>query len=196
MIHFIAFTAVIPIGPGGLEATPEEEYTVVKIYRPPPPPPETPERRVVKRRVNPVPIPDQTPDEPEPYVDEEYVYETTAPEVADVEFTMAGPAGPPPQEQSVYRVGPNVQRPELIERVLPEYPELAKRARLECVVIMEARIDREGNVVDLEVLRPCGLGLTESALDAVRQWKYAPTMVDGRPVEIVLTATVTFRLTK
>ena len=59
---------------------------------------------------------------------------------------------------------------------------------------MEARIDRQGDVVDLEVLRPCGLGLTEEALAAVRQWKYAPTMVNGRPVEVVLTATVSFKL--
>jgi len=161
-----------------VEATPEKTYTVIAKYEPPPPPPEEPERRIVKRDITPVPIPDPTPDVPEPFVSEDYVYE-----------------GPPPTRQDVYRVGAAVQRPQLLDKIIPDYPEIARRARLECVVIMEARIDRQGNVVDLKVLRPCGLGLTESAVKAVRKWKYAPTMVNGRPVEVVLTATVTFQLT-
>lgn len=105
------------------------------------------------------------------------------------------PLGPTAPDQDLYRVGAEVQRPMLLDKIVPDYPEIARRARLECVVIMEARIDKRGNVVDLQVLRPCGLGLTESALKAVEKWKYAPTMVNGRPVEIVLTVTVTFQLT-
>jgi len=194
IIHFLAFTAVIPIGLRQVDATPEKSYTVVARWEPPLPPPEEPERRVVKRDITPVPIPDQTPDEPELIVSEEYVYEDAQGEAADVDFMIAAPAGPPEPTQDVYRVGADVQRPRLLDKIVPDYPELARRARLECVVIMEARIDRQGNVVDLQVLRPCGLGLTESALEAVRRWKYAPTTVNGRPVEVVLTATVTFRL--
>jgi len=195
VIHFLAFTAVIPIGLRQVEATPEKTYTVIAKYEPPPPPPEEPERRIVKRDITPVPIPDPTPDVPEPFVSEDYVYETTEAEVADVDFILVAPSGPPPTRQDVYRVGAAVQRPQLLDKIIPDYPEIARRARLECVVIMEARIDRQGNVVDLKVLRPCGLGLTESAVKAVRKWKYAPTMVNGRPVEVVLTATVTFQLT-
>ena len=195
VVHFLAFTAIIPIGPSRVDATPEKTYTVIARYEPPPPPPEEPERRVVKRDITPVPIPDPTPDAPEPFVSEDYVYADTAGEAADVDFIIVAPSGPPVPDQEVYRVGAEVQRPQLLDKIVPDYPELALRARLECVVIMEARIDKQGNVVDLAVLRPCGLGLTESALNAVRKWKYAPTMVNGRPVEVVLTATVVFQLT-
>jgi len=195
VIHFLAFTAVIPIGLLQLEATPEETYTVVRVYHPPAPPPEVPERRVVKRDITPVPIPDPTPDEPELFVSEDYVYVDSEGEPADVDFIIVGPSGPPEPDQDVYRVGALVQRPQLLDKIVPGYPEIARRARLECVVIMEARIDRQGNVGDLQVLRPCGLGLTESALQAVRKWKYAPTTVNGRPVEVLLTVTVTFQLT-
>ncbi len=195
VVHFLAFTAVIPIGLRQVDATPEETYTVVSKWVPPPPPPEEPERRVVKRDITPVPIPDPTPDVPEPFVSEDYVYESSEAEAADVDFIIVAPSGPPAPDQEVYRVGAVVQRPQLLDRAMPDYSELARRARLECVVIMEARIDRQGNVVDLRALRPCGLGLTESALKAVRKWRYAPTMVNGRPVEVVLTVTVTFQLT-
>lgn len=195
VIHFLAFAAVIPIGLRQVDATPEETYTVVTKWVPPPPPPETPERRVVKRDITPVPIPDPTPDEPELFVSEDYVYESREAEAADLDFILVAPSGPPVSDQDVYRVGAEIQRPQLLDKIVPDYPELARRARLECVVIMEARIDRQGDVVALQVLRSCGLGLTESALKAVRKWKYAPTMVNGRPVEVVLAVTVTFRLT-
>ena len=81
-----------------------------------------------------------------------------------------------------------------IHYVQPEYPELARRARLAGVVILEAIIDKEGNVKDLKVLRGLGLGLDEAAVRAVSQWKYTPTFYNGRPVEVILTVTVNFQL--
>ena len=60
--------------------------------------------------------------------------------------------------------------------------------------MLQATIDKQGNVVDLEVLRGLGLGLDASAQDAVRQWKYTPTFYNGRPVEVILTVTVIFQL--
>ena len=65
---------------------------------------------------------------------------------------------------------------------------------MECVVVLEAVIGRTGDVVDVRVLRGCGLGLDESALTAVRQWKYTPTTINGRPVEVIATVTVNFEL--
>jgi protein TonB len=194
VVHFLAFTAVVPFGPGGVEAEPERTLTVIRVYNPPQPPVIEPERRTVKKPARPVPIPDPTPNEPEPIVAESYEYTSPEPERPDVEFAVVEPAGPPAPQQQTYRVGADVRQPELLQRVLPDYPELARRARLECVVIVEARIDRDGNVDQARPLRDCGLGMTEAALAAVRQWKYAPTQIDGRPVAVMLTATVTFRL--
>lgn len=99
----------------------------------------------------------------------------------------AGPRGP-------LRVGGEIREPERIESVNPPYPELARRARLEGTVILQAIIDKQGNVKDAEVLRPLGLGLDEAAVEAVRQWKYTPTYYEGRPVEVILTVTVQFEL--
>jgi protein TonB len=76
----------------------------------------------------------------------------------------------------------------------PEYPELARRARLGGVVILEATIDRDGQVKDVNILRGLGLGLDEAAVKAVEQWMYTPTFYNGRPVEVLLTVTVQFQL--
>lgn len=95
-----------------------------------------------------------------------------------------------------YRVGGNIQEPERIHYVAPAYPELARRARMEGFVILQAVIDRAGNVRDAEVLRGLGLGLDVAARDAVRQWKYTPTYYNGEPVEVILTVNVVFQLIK
>lgn len=97
-------------------------------------------------------------------------------------------------QDSPMRVAGDIKEPEKIYNVAPVYPELARRARMEGFVILQAVIDKEGNVRDVEVLRGLGLGLDVAALDAVKQWKYTPTHYDGVPVEVILTITVSFQL--
>ena len=75
--------------------------------------------------------------------------------------------------------------------VEPVYPEIARRAGVSGVVILEAVIDPNGNVTDVRVLRSIPL-LDQAAMDAVRQWKYEPTLLNGVPVPIVMTVTVRF----
>ena len=75
--------------------------------------------------------------------------------------------------------------------VEPVYPEIAKRAGVSGVVVLEAVIDADGNVTDVNVVRSIPL-LDEAAMDAVRQWKYQPTLLNGVPVPIVMTVTVNF----
>ncbi len=75
--------------------------------------------------------------------------------------------------------------------VEPVYPEIARRAGVSGVVILEAVIDPHGNVTDVNLLRSIPL-LDEAAMDAVRQWKYEPTLLNGVPVPIVMTVTVRF----
>lgn len=99
----------------------------------------------------------------------------------------------PPQPQEPVRVGGIVRPPSKTRDVAPIYPEIAKQARVEGIVILEAIIDPAGNVTHVRVLRSRPL-LDESAIDAVKQWKYEPTLLNGVPVPIVMTVTVTFQL--
>jgi len=195
LFHFALFLIVFP-EIGGIEAQEEaREAVVIKRYKPPEPPKQQPEKKVVKKKTARVPIPDPTPDDPEPIVEESVEYVETDTETADTEFFMAGPpAGPPVIDQGPMRVGGEISAPERIHYVNPEYPELARRARLAGVVILEATIDREGNVINVNILRGLGLGLDEAARTAVSQWKYTPTFYNGRPVEVLLTVTVQFQL--
>jgi protein TonB len=93
------------------------------------------------------------------------------------------------------RVGGQVQESKIIRKVLPVYPELAKRARVEATVILEVNVDEEGNVINVRVLRSHPL-LEQAAIDAVKQWKYSPTLLNGEPVPVVATVTVEFKLSK
>jgi protein TonB len=90
-------------------------------------------------------------------------------------------------------VGGRIERPRKIRDVQPIYPDLAQKARIEGIVIIEAIISRAGLVQEARVLRGAPL-LNEAALEAVRQWIYAPTLLNGQPVAIVMTVTINFRL--
>ena len=108
--------------------------------------------------------------------------------------SVAGPRRAADAAGEPLRVGGDIQPPERIHYVAPHYPELARRARMEGFVILQALIDERGNVKDAEVLRGLGLGLDEAARDAVMQWRYTPTVYNGRPVEVILTVNVVFEL--
>jgi len=79
-------------------------------------------------------------------------------------------------------------------RPAPEYPELARRARVTGTVVLQAVIDREGNVVDVTIVKDLPLGCGEAARAAVRRWRYAPATLNGRTVSVLMTVTVTFEL--
>jgi TonB family protein len=95
--------------------------------------------------------------------------------------------------QEPVRIGGDVKAPERIKYVPPVYPEIAKTARVSGVVILEALISPSGDVADARVLRSIPL-LDQAAIDAVRQWKYATTTLNGMPVPVVLTVTVNFTI--
>jgi periplasmic protein TonB len=77
--------------------------------------------------------------------------------------------------------------------VKPAYPPEAEAARVQGVVILEATIGTDGRVADAKVLRSIPL-LDQAALDAVRQWEYAPTRLNGQAVPVIMTVTVNFSL--
>jgi len=81
----------------------------------------------------------------------------------------------------------------LIHRVAPQYPAIARQIRLEGAVVLKAIISREGNIEHIEVARGASL-LAGSAAEAVRQWKYRPYLLNGEPVEVETQITVNFVL--
>jgi TonB family protein len=91
------------------------------------------------------------------------------------------------------RVGGNIKPPTKIKDVRPAYPQEAVAARIQGVVVIEATIGPDGKVQDTKVLRSVPL-LDEPALDAVRQWEYNPTLLNGAPVPVIMTVTVNFKL--
>ena len=98
----------------------------------------------------------------------------------------AAPSGP-------VRVGGKIHAPSKLNNVPPVYPPMAKQARVEGTVILEATISEQGRVTNVKVLRGIPL-LDNSALDAVKQWHYSPTLLNGTPVPVIMTVTVNFRL--
>ncbi len=99
-------------------------------------------------------------------------------------------APPPPQ---AVRVGGNIKEPKKLKNVPPSYPDIAKQARVQGVVILECTISPQGKVQDVKVLRGIPL-LDQAAIDAVKQWVYTPTLLNGVPVPVIMTVTVNFRL--
>jgi protein TonB len=107
----------------------------------------------------------------------------------------AGNAPPPPPKASPKRVtvGGNVQAARLVNRVQPIYPPLARQTRISGTVKLHAIIGKGGSVEQLQVVSGHPL-LVQSALDAVRQWRYQPTLLNGDPVEVDTEIDVIFSL--
>ena len=102
-------------------------------------------------------------------------------------------APPPLAPETPRRPGGNIRAPERIRFVAPTYPPVAQAARVSGTVILEAVIDAHGIVQDVKVLRSVAL-LDRAAIEAVRQWRYSPTQLNGVAIPIVMSVTVTFTL--
>jgi protein TonB len=106
---------------------------------------------------------------------------------------MGGAPPPPKPTQNRIRQGGNVTAAMLVNRVQPVYPPLARQTRISGTVRLHAIIGKDGSVQQLEVIQGHPL-LVQSALDAVRQWRYRPTLLNGEPVEVDTTIDVIFSL--
>jgi protein TonB len=107
---------------------------------------------------------------------------------ASFSSTVSDPANAQP-----IRVGGNVSQPAKIRDVKPVYPPIAAAANVSGIVILEVTVGSDGKVVDARVLRSIPL-LDQAALDAVRQWEFVPTLLNGAPTPIVMSVTVNFTL--
>lgn len=103
------------------------------------------------------------------------------------------PAPAPPAVTQPQPVGGRIKEPAKVRHVPPVYPVIAQQARVEGVVIIEAIIGVDGRVRQARVLRSKPL-LDEAALEAVRQWIFTPTLLNGVPVPVIMTVTVNFTL--
>jgi len=194
----IAFHAILLILPlwGGFEgelkkADKTKVYVVQQVrFRPPPPQQEEQKIEVRKKKV---PIPDPTPDEPEPI----RIVEETPPDLdIPIDDTIFGiPEGPPPTEpEGPIMVGGDVLAPEKISSPPPQYTEIARKARIQGVVIVQAIIDKQGNVTNVKVLKGLPMGLEEAAVAAIKSWKFRPATLNGKPVTVYYNLTVNFKL--
>lgn len=116
-----------------------------------------------------------------------------------VPFAFVPPPAPPkvevPAQRQVQRirVGGNVQKANLIHQPQPVYPDLARRVRIQGTVRMTAVISKEGAIEHLTVVSGHPL-LAPAAIEAVRQWRYKPTLLNGEPVEVITQIDVNFTL--
>jgi periplasmic protein TonB len=115
-------------------------------------------------------------------------------------IAIENPPQPPPgtirkseEKRRVKIVEGGVEQAQLISRIEPRYPPLALQIKKEGTVILHAIISRDGSITALDVISGHPL-LVKAALDAVRQWRYRPTLLNGEPVEVETTITVIFRL--
>ena len=205
VVHVIAVCAAL-IAP--LFATDElpaprtatEFIRVVALPEPPAPPPRAVARAKVdtaRPDIPPLEVPNGIAPEPvvDP-VDDRFTNDSGVVALADSSALVAEatpPPPPPPPRQSVLRVGGNIRPPQKIADVAPTYPPIAMASRIEGIVILEAVIAEDGSVRDVRVLRSIAL-LDAAAMEAVRRWRFTPTLLNGQPVPVVMTVTVAFRL--
>ena len=98
-----------------------------------------------------------------------------------------------PAPPAAYRPGGVIREPRKLVDVPPIYPDIARAAKVEGLVILEATIDERGLVIDARVLRSVPL-LDAAALAALKQWRYTPTLLNGTPVRVLITVTFRFSL--
>jgi protein TonB len=179
------------------------------VAPPPPAPPPPPQQAVVKqvqpktfavnRMVSPTMIPKQVEmvkDEAPPSVvasDAVGVPGGTGDVLGGIGTGSAPPPPPPAATPDRIRVGGAVQSASLLKQVSPDYPGIAKAARVSGTVTLHAIISKDGSIERLEYVSGPPL-LMASAISAVKEWKYRPTMLNGQPVEVDTTVQVVFSL--
>jgi protein TonB len=181
-----------------------EPERVLDIALPPPPPrPRASDKPQALPSVAPNAAPVVAPDTIAPETGLEGIAAPASSPIAGIEtgigadtvgFAEAPPPAPPlvPAAAPV-RLHSGIKAPVKVNDVMPLYPTLARDARVQGVVILEAVVDASGRVESARVLRSIPT-LDEAALDAVRQWRFTPALLNGEPVPVVMTVTVRFTL--
>jgi periplasmic protein TonB len=205
----VATVALVALTSGELLPNPPAVMAfVAPMGAPAPPPPPPPRAAAQSRAVTPVSNPAAAPVAAPVEIRPETGLEPSAADVpGGVEGGIPGgsvagagmiappdaPPAAPPAPVAPIRIGGDIRPPTKIRDVAPVYPRLAIEARVQGVVIVEADISAEGKVTEARVLRSIPL-LDRAALEAVRQWEYTPTLLNGVPRPVVMVVTVNFFL--
>lgn len=202
VFHVVLFLVQIPKGRPlpAIDAPAQTAYVIKPVrYRPPPkqtqPKPKQPQKVKEKRRL--IPMPDPTPHEPEPEPVEELEVSITEDDILNMipgVIPSDLPPSPGPPGPAPLSVGGDVKAPKKIFAPSPLYTEEARQGRIQGVVLLHAVIDAEGNVQSIDLLKGLPLGLSESAVETVKTWKYEPATKNGQPVAVYFTLTVSFSL--
>ena len=214
-LQTVLLGALVLVGLIHTEALPESmQLTFLSAPPPPPPPPPAAKqvRRIIRKRVSqmqegklraPKAIPKEI-----AVIEEEDMPE----DMGGVAFGVPGgvpggqiggvmggvlggipSAAPPPPPQKPIRVSSGVQSAKILRKTNPSYPPIARQARIQGTVRLEAIISKDGTIRNLRVIQGHPL-LVQSALQAVQQWRYAPTLLNDQPVEVVTYIDVIFKL--
>jgi protein TonB len=197
----LAIVAVPILAPGVMPSVfADDDMTLITTIIPPAPPPprrlEAVKPPVANPDLSPVVAPDGlTPEVPRVETPESSLPEGFVPGGIDSDGAVLAPP-PRPEVQAPpkpVQVGGLVRTPVKTRDVNPVYPVAALAARIQGIVIIEATIGEDGQVINARILRSVPL-LDRAAIDAVRQWQYTPTLLNGRPVPVIMTVTVQFTL--
>ena len=206
--HALAVAALIIAPALATEELPEPrratEFILVHAEMPPPPALRPPREDVAPSTPDPAPLEPPVGIEPEPIaeliepdrgVDGGVIGCCDIGGVISTDDLVSPPPPPPapPRPKEPVRVGGRIVAPTKLLNVNPVYPRIALAAGKEGLVILEALIAEDGTVRDVKVLRPAPL-FEEAAVTAVRQWRFSPTLLNGEPVPLVMTVTVSFTL--
>ena len=95
----------------------------------------------------------------------------------------------------VYGIGEGgISAPQLIYKIEPEYSDEARKAKFQGTIVISAIVDTDGIAKNIKVMRPLGLGLDEKAIEAIKKWRFRPGVKNGKPVAVLVTIEVNFRL--
>ena len=200
----IAMIVIVPIlaapmMPGVLNNTVLDYMPAVM----PPPPAPPPKRTELKPIENPNAAPTEPPEGIKPETPVQIV-ETTNTDIGfvggaeNIDRVLVAPppvVEAPPKPIEPIRVGGVIRTPVKTAGNDPVYPQMAKQAGIEGIVIIEATISADGRVVNARVLRGKPL-LDQAAMEAVRSWEYTPTTLNGVRVPVIMTVTVNFTLSR
>ncbi len=198
LLHVVLFIVTFPQMRGvALRSGPKRQvYVVQQIKFEPPPPQATQQKPREKKKVKKIPIPDPTPDEPEPIISEEVDLPET--DLTDLDAVVFGsnsiPSVPGGSGRWPMKIGSGVLPPKKIYAPQPLYTEEARQARIQGVVILEAVIDEQGRVRNVKILKGLPEGLSESAVKTAAEWEFEPATLQGEPVPVYFNLTIRFSL--
>ena len=215
VVHAIAVTIVVIVPLMATDVIPRPSSILTAVVAPPdvpdPPPMPVAQRAVspaapaAQHVIQPVSTTPAAPTEAGNTIAEEATGPPLPPgraEVGPPAEVVGSPAGrsggigipaPPPAPTGPVRPGGQVKYPEKIRDVRPIYPQVAVAGRVEGRVLIEATIGIDGRVKDAQILKSIAL-LDRAALEAVQQWRFTPTLLNGVPVPVIITVTVDFKL--